>query len=462
LIIGFSICVIVLCGCNFGFFNESSKNVSQNTNVQVNSNSNSTITYAPVVPAMLPDPAFGTGGKVVTALSSRWDRIRALTFQGSSKGIIAVGSSYPTPAAGKAKTFALTRYDQLGNLDRSFGNAAGTLGSGIVTAAIGTGDSEAVAVFPLGDGSLLVAGTARNASNADFALVKFSSQGVADPSGPALLNFSTNKDDIANAAVMDAQGRVVMVGSSYDASGHQVFALARFNPSVPLKPDPNFGVNGMVTTSFKLGSNQAAQGVAVQSDGKIVAVGFVNTGTNTDFAVARYLPTGQLDTTFGNAGLVVTDFMNLDDTATAVAVQSGGPILVAGYSNNGNNTDFSLARYNANGSLDTSFGNSGKVMTDFGGDDYAKSIIMQDLGGWFLVSGYALSGNYYQFAAARYGMSGQLDTNFANSGKFLMGFSPNLNAYCYTSYLLPDQSVLLGGEAYTGVNQFDDAMIRLK
>ena len=121
--------------------------------------------------------------------------------------------------------------------------------------------------------------------------------------------------------------------------------------------DLTFGTGGRVTTSVG-GFQDHAEDLAVQADGKIIAVGsaFVSDGTRADneFALARYNVDGSLDLTFGTGGKVVTDFFGDDDRAKAVAIQGDGKIIVAGYARNGadlSSVDFALARYNPDGSL---------------------------------------------------------------------------------------------------------------
>src|SRR5262249_33815551 len=128
--------------------------------------------------------------------------------------------------------------------------------------------------------------------------------------------------------------------------------------------DETFGIGGKVTTDLSGGEDEA-RGVAIQPDGKIVVVG-LSDGSDLDFAVARYNPDGTLDITFGNEGAVTTDFGGNRDVASAVVIQPDGKILVAGTATTGLNLGFALARYNPNGSVDTTFGVGGKATTDFG------------------------------------------------------------------------------------------------
>src|SRR5215475_2223394 len=129
--------------------------------------------------------------------------------------------------------------------------------------------------------------------------------------------------------------------------------------------DPTFGSGGKVTTNF-FGSTDGASAIAVQTDGKIILAGVsFNPNTTDDFALARYNPDGSLDTSFGTGGKVNTDFFGLGDEALAVAIQPDRKIIAAGrVTSLITFADFGIVRYNADGSLDTSFGVGGKVTTD--------------------------------------------------------------------------------------------------
>ena len=124
-----------------------------------------------------------------------------------------------------------------------------------------------------------------------------------------------------------------------------------------------------------------ALSVAIQSDGKIVAAGYSDDGSNDDFALVRYNTDGSLDASFDGDGKVTTAIGSGADQACSVAIQSDGKIVAAGYSNNGSNEDFALVRYNTDGSLDTNFNSDGKVTTEVGSiNDYAWSVTIQSDG----------------------------------------------------------------------------------
>src|SRR5439155_1317723 len=139
-------------------------------------------------------------------------------------------------------------------------------------------------------------------------------------------------------------------GINYD------FALVRYNTNGTL--DATFGTGGKVTTAVGT-SDDAAYALAIQADGKLVAAGATDDGSNYDFALVRYNANGSPDTTFGTGGKVTTAIGTRDDVASAVAVQADGKLVAAGDTGDGGNNYFALARYNANGTLDATFGTGG-------------------------------------------------------------------------------------------------------
>lgn len=143
--------------------------------------------------------------------------------------------------------------------------------------------------------------------------------------------------------------------------------------------DATFDVDGIVTTDIGGGSN-IAQSVAVQTDGKLVVAGFSRNSLNNDFAVARYNPNGSLDTTFDGDGMVTLSIGSGSELVRSIAVQTDGRIVVAGQIFNGTNNDIVVVRYNSDGTLDATFdGNSGAgngiVTTAIGsGNDFGYGV----------------------------------------------------------------------------------------
>ena len=190
--------------------------------------------------------------------------------------------------------------------------------------------------------------------------------------------------------------------------------------------DTSFSGDGMVITDFVPSSPGRADilyNVAVQSNGKIVAVGYSYTlppELLPDFAVSRYLANGSPDTTFSGDGLVITDFGGTNgDGARAVAAQTDGKVVVAGLTCGlETNCNVALARYTRRGKLDTTFSGDGKVITNYGGrnnDNDATAVALQP-DGKILVAGSIFNGTDYDFAIYRYMPNGALDKTFSGDG----------------------------------------------
>jgi uncharacterized delta-60 repeat protein len=211
--------------------------------------------------------------------------------------------------------------------------------------------------------------------------------------------------------------------------------------------DLTFGSGGIVTTDLGGQHLARAYAVAQQPDGKIIAAGsYYTSGGGQEFAVARYLANGSLDSTFGRGGIVETAISRYGAGISALALQSDGKIVVAGWAQVGQNyggpggqTDiaFAAARYNANGSLDTTFGGKkGYVITNPGpADDEARAVAIQPDGS-ILAAGSSWSGTTSSdFCLVRYTASGALDTSFGGTGIVTTGFeslAPPGYPYTYT------------------------------
>src|SRR5262245_44683704 len=186
--------------------------------------------------------------------------------------------------------------------------------------------------------------------------------------------------------------------------------------------DTTFGTGGMVTTSF-LGptTDLGVGGTAIQADGKIVEAGqsLNSSQSGAGPALARYNTDGSLDTTFGSGGKVAPEYTRCVGASTGVAIQSDGKIVNAGFHlQTGACDHMALARYNSDGSLDTSFRSGGMVATDFGGSfDEATGVAIQT-DGKIVAAGFASEpGTGRDFALARYNSDGSLDTGFGSGGK---------------------------------------------
>jgi uncharacterized delta-60 repeat protein len=335
------------------------------------------------------DPSFGTGGKVTTAIGSYDAYANALVRQPDGK-LVAAGSSVNVATLGD---FALARYNPNGSLDTSFN------GTGKVTTAIGPGNDYAYALAVQPDGKLVVAGRSYNGSNDDLALARYNPNGSLDTSFNGTGKVTTAigaGDDSADALALQPDGKIVAAGYSYNGSA-EVFTLARYNPNGSL--DTSFNGTGKVTTA--IGDYADAHALVLQPDGKLAAAGIGHNGSQFVFALARYNPNGSLDTSFNGTGKVTSPIGSVQDNAIALARQPDGKLVAAGYSYNGPRRFFALARYNANGSLDTSFNGTGKLTTAIGLDDQAYDLALQP-DGKIVAAGFSWNGSQQVFALARY------------------------------------------------------------
>jgi uncharacterized delta-60 repeat protein/RHS repeat-associated protein len=269
--------------------------------------------------------------------------------------------------------------------------------------------------------------------------------------------------------VQQSDGKILVVGEGAEGSSY----LIRYSSGGGI--DADFGAQGKVAIA-----NITATAVALQTDGKILVAGYTNNGTNNnDFCVIRYNADGSLDLSFGVDGRVLTNFATgSQDYAQSIVIQSDGRIVVAGSSN----SDFAVARYHANGNLDVTFGTAGKVTTDFGyyyedsegeqcyfnSGDYGYGVAIQD--GKIVVVGstygynynhYSYGYYYYQyFALARYDSYGNLDTTFGDTGKKTDTFThyPSTsiinNVACGVKIQSDNKIVVVG---YTYINRYSNS-----
>jgi uncharacterized delta-60 repeat protein len=234
-----------------------------------------------------------------------------------------------------------------------------------------------------------------------------------DGDGKVKTDFAGSYDvDVAYGVVVQSDGKVVAAGS---ASGE--FGLARYRADGAL--DPTFDGDGKVQTSFGQGSVAFGYGVALQADGKIVMAGAAaipGSGTASNFALARYNPDGSLDTGFDGDGKVVTDFTSSTDQAIAVVVQSDGKIVAAGASRAtlGDRFDYAAARYLADGALDTSFSGDGKLRYGLGGTDESSQTVVVQTDGKVILGGIDLTNS--AGVLLRFLPDGSIDTSFDGDG----------------------------------------------
>jgi uncharacterized delta-60 repeat protein len=371
------------------------------------------------------DPRFGSRGVVQMDFKHSDDRASAVAILSNGKIIIAGTVNTFGPAGQKA--FALIRLNPDGTLDLSFGVAGWAFAQFDVK-----GLQIARAMVIQRDGKIVVGGSVFDTfPEFDFALVRFSTDGSIDPSfgmnGKVIQDFEPGSfDQLMGLALqrddagVTSQDKIIAVGSAGTiARGNLDIAIACYRPDGSL--DPTFGSGGLVTTDIK-GANDSAHAVVVQADRKIVIAGTAATDESSVFALARYNSDGSLDPHFGGGGIVTTSFpaggFDALDGAHAVAIQADGKIIAVGDHSVPDlpvpgGSDFALARYQVDGSLDPSFGTDGLVLTDFRqpemtpSDDLGVSVAIQP-DGKIVVAGTLYTND---FSDADFGLARYLSTS---------------------------------------------------
>ena len=296
------------------------------------------------------------------------------------------------------------------------------------------------------DGKIVLAGSTTSGTIRNIAVARFNSSGLLDTSfnGTGRVTTSINNQEYANGISIQSDGKILVAGGVSNA-GASDFAVVRYNANGTL--DMSFDGDGISTIPLA-GTSEGASDIAVQTDGKIVLAGTRNLSA---FIVARLMATGSLDTSFGGSGIATTSFDPIGPSmANAIALQNDGKIVVAGYGHRPNSAfgDFALVRWNTDGSLDTSFDDDGKVTTNVGPDlDRATALAIQQ-DGKIVAAGYHAAANQ-NTAVVRYNSDGRLDTSFANSGIFNSIFVLGDDA-AWSVDIQPDGNIVIGGYANTG------------
>ena len=404
------------------------------------------------------DPLFGSGGTVMTDINRSTDLAEAVAIQADGK-LVVVGITYKNNDY-SAEDFVVTRYNTDGTLDNTFGVRGRVRTDFPGLAAV----PSSVVIQP--DGRIVVAGGAfpffTFAGN--FKVVRYNSNGSLDTSfgsgGIVTTNFP--QGSYAFDVALQSDGKIIAAGTVFVAfnpgeSSDTDFALARYNPDGT--PDATFGSGGQVSTDF-VGFEDDAFSILIQPDGKIVAVGSANDpATFYDFAAARYLSNGTIDTTFGVGGRVRTDFGDQNfDRARSAALQPDGRIVAAGFaiSHGGGVQNFGVARYTSNGVLDTTFSRDGKAQIDFGNCcQSATKVLLQSDGKIITVGGSNGESGDDDFLLARLSPRGSVDNTFGVGGLVRTSFG-DLNGGANGAALQSDGKIVAVGFQATFSNQFSN------
>jgi uncharacterized delta-60 repeat protein len=339
-----------------------------------------------------------------------------------------------------------------GTLDGAYGDG------GLAIVDLGASDDAIHGLVATPDGSAYLLGEARrdDRSLRTFAIARLTPAGALDPAwgrdGRVHTGFGENLSGGAHAGALDADGNLVVVGVSANPKAHhETFAVARYRPDGTL--DPTFGTGGRVLTAVwpETGAGPAdiARAVAIDPEGRVVVAGETGSFFH-DIAVARYFADGSLDRSFGTTGIVTLD-LGGDDRANALALAADGGILVAGSGwTEGPDEDMVVLRLADDGTLDVGFGAGGIAQVDVrGGADRAFGVVARAdgtivLGGVGQLSGGCVNPcERYGLALTRLTADGRLDPTFGEEGRIFPDLLTSSGGYALTE--LPTGGMALVG-----------------
>jgi len=298
----------------------------------------------------------------------------------------------------------------------------------------------AMAIQP--DGKIVAAGAGGYDSTGGLFVARYNSDGTLDNSfgdeGRVITDFPQSGSSYIESVAILPSGKILAAGW-FGIYGYIDIVLLQYNPNGNL--DSSFGVNGVVVTD--IAKFDYIEDMAVQTDGKIIVAGnkVKNINDNETSFTVRYMPNGSLDNSFGKSGIVLTTYNN-NTEITSIALQADRKIIIGGtYDGLG---DFVLIRYLAGGSLDSSFGINGIVRFDFG-DDYATlfDVAIQPDGKIIAVGNNGISGD--KMVVARLTANGAVDSSFGVRKGYTSAFFETGTSYTRTVLLQEDGKILVAG-----------------
>jgi len=278
--------------------------------------------------------------------------------------------------------------------------------------------------------------------------VLFSATVFAESGGYVTTQVGRNKDN-AYAVTLDAEGRILTAGASHNGIDSDI-CVTRFLPTGEL--DLSFGHGGAAIYDSRFGEDKA-YAIAQDVRGRILIAGAIANARDTDLALIRLRDNGTLDTTFGKGGIATYDFGKGNDTAYAMTLQPDGKWLVVGSASNGKDLDFALWRVDSDGKIDKDFGKEGVVITGLGdslnrvGDEYGYSVALQ-APGRILVTGFSELETSSVFVTLRYFSNGRLDMTYGQHGTVVTHIGRKKDK-AYASVEQADGKLLIAGTTQT-------------
>jgi uncharacterized delta-60 repeat protein len=406
------------------------------------------------------DPTFGSGGLVSTAVGVLSDAYAVATYPNAGTAndgkVVAVGDAAVTRGSNTYYEFAVARFNLNGTLDSSFGRTGEV--TTILTTVQQGGAARDVAIQP--DGKIVAAGYA--AGSHQFAVVRYNPDGSLDASfgsqGIVLTNISKFSRDYAYSLGLQPDAKIVVAGITNPATVNAALAVVRYTSAGAL--DTSFGTGGKVTTQFASPLNSYARAdLALDTSpldpnaGKIVVVTRLETSLGAEDVVARYKANGTLDTAFaGGAGYETLSNLTL---MPSVAVQADGHIIVAG----GNGSSLELDRLNPDGSFDSTFGSGGIVAVNPPPNNpyYDDEDVTIQPDGKIVTTGpyHNTSTGAQDFLVARFNSAdGSLDTSFGTGGVATVAAGSSISASKVSLALEPDGRIVAAGSLLTSTGGF--------
>lgn len=335
----------------------------------------------------------------------------------------------------------------IGGLDPRFGTG------GLIR--LGFGWTSTVGVVPQSDGSFLIAGSQGAPGSRNIGIARRTSDGNADPTfggGNITADLRGTDDRVVAYSAVEGGGILVAGTSAESTGGGSDFFVAKFNADG--SRDLTFGTQGHTFINFELAgatspSVDVARAMLVDAEGRIIVVGRTGTGGAVDMALARLNADGTLDTSFGTNGKTTTDFEGGDDAARAAAFSADGSIIVAGFATQTGSKHIAVAEYLATGILNPKFGKAGKATaTAGGGNEQASSVAVSDKG-LIVISGFSSTGTIAggdfdsRFVVVEFSSKGKLNTKFGTAGITSADFADPA-ASTFVEFL-PDGRILTSG-----------------
>jgi uncharacterized delta-60 repeat protein len=383
------------------------------------------------------DATFGTSGSTTLVFGGFASEAHTIALQPDGKILIA------GTAAGGGSSVAIARYNVDGTLDNTFGtsgkikhnlanspnistmalysdgdillggkgssmgflfrlNADGSKETTFGTDGVVTFDNYFTGLtdFRLVAGNKIIGcGPAKNGSLTYFGLFKKNADGTPDATfgtGGYVLQDMGSQETL-NQMALQNDGKILLTGTVYNGADYDII-LSRFKSDGTL--DASFGTAGITISSFTSGAYEQGNDLEVLSDGKIIVAGRSSAAGINSFLIARYKTDGSLDNSFGTSGKTITAISNSMDEIHSLAVSADGKLVVGGFSGDATNRLFTIARYKSNGSIDTGFGTSGIATTAIGAKSVVEEILIQP-DGKILAGGYS-DVNPRAFALARF------------------------------------------------------------